>query len=183
VTQPARDVPSLGIIVTGGIGVLVVIAFVAGVLLGRTGEAEPGDRVGIGRTDDGTLVVFAARCEDERVRAVEVRTPGGPPAWRIESDKGTIDRRFVVGAEPPAFFATRVALDGPLPDGVLEAEVTIDDVVDARPFDPAALEDGESFGVSCDDGDLGLVPIVFVLGAMGVIGAYLAMVARFVRRP
>jgi hypothetical protein len=179
---PARDVPSLGIIVTGGIGVLVVIAFVAGIVLGRTGEAEPGDRVGIGRVDEG-LVVFAARCEDERVRAVEVRAPGGPALWRIESDKGTIDRRFLVGGTPPAFFATVVPLDGSLPSGVLEAEVTVDDVVDARQFDPAALEEGERFGVSCDDSGLGLLPVVFVLGALAVVAAYGAMVARYVRRP
>jgi hypothetical protein len=180
--QPAREVPSLGIIVTGGVGVLVVIAFVAGIVLGRTGEPEPGDRVGIGRDDQG-LVVFAARCEDERVSAVEVRTPGGPPLWRIESEKGTIDRRFLVGGEPPAFFATAVALDEPLPAGALEAEVTVDDVVDARRFDPAALEEGESFGVSCDDSGLGLLPVVFVIGALAVIAAYVAMVSRYVRRP
>jgi hypothetical protein len=181
---PSREVPSLAIVVTGGVGVLVVIAFVAGVVLGRTGEAEPGDRVGIGRVEEG-LVVFAARCEDERVRAVEVRTPGGAPLWRIESDKGTIDRDFLVGGEPPAFFVTAVRLEGPLPSGALEAEVTVDDVVDARRFDPAALEEGEGFGVSCDDdGDgLGLVSLLFVAGAAGVIAAYGAMVLRYVRRP
>ena len=180
--QPTRDAPSLGIIVTGGIGVLVVIAFVAGIVLGRTSGPEPGDRVGIGRTE-GSLVVFAVRCEDERVHAVEVRSPGGPPLWRIESDRGTIDRHFVVGAEPPAFFATVVPLSAALPAGELEAEVTVDDVVDARTFDPAALDDGDRFGISCDDGDLGLVPFVFVLGAIGVVLAYGAMVSRYVRRP
>jgi hypothetical protein len=181
-SERRADAPTLGVIVTGGVGVLVVIAFVAGIALGRTGEPEPGDRVGIGQVDEG-LVVFAARCEDERVRAVEVRAPGGSPLWRIESDKGTIDRRFLVGGEPPPFFATVVELDGALPIGMLEAEVTVDDVVDARRFDPAALEEGESFGVSCDDSGLGLLPVVFVLGALAVIAAYGTMVSRYVRRP
>jgi hypothetical protein len=180
VSERRADAPTLAVVVTGGIGVLVVIAFVAGVVLGRGTRTEPGDRVGVAAVD-GELVVFAARCEDERVRAVEVRTPGGPALWRIESDKGTIDRRFVVGGEPPAFFLTTVRLESLPTGGTLEAEVTVDDVVDAKPFDLGALEESDGFGVSCDDRDLGVVPLLFVMGASGVVAAYGAMLARYVR--
>ena len=181
---PTRDVPSLGVVVTGGIGVLVVIAFVAGVVLGRDASPQPGERVAVVRDDAGAIEVLAARCEDERVRAVAVQDTDGRDLWRVESAKGTIDRRFVVGGEPPAFFETTVALDEPLPaSGLLVAEVAVDDVVDARPFDPADVDDGDGFGLSCRDGGIGLVSVLFVAGAAGVVAAYGAVVARYVRRP
>lgn len=181
-SAPRGDTPTLGVIVTGGIGVLIAIAFVAGIVLGRETRTEPGDRVGVTRVD-GEVVILAARCEDERVRAVEVRTLGGAPLWRIESEKGTIDRRFVVGGEPPPFFLTVVRLEGLPATGELEAEVTVDEIVDARRFDPGALEGADEHGVSCDDHDLGLVPLVFVVGALAVVAAYGAMVSRYVRGP
>lgn len=182
-SAPRADTPSLGVVVTGGIGVLVVVAFVAAVVLGRETSAQPGDRVGVVRRD-GRVEVLAARCEDERVRAVEVREQDGDVLWRIESEKGTIDRRFVVGGEPPPLFVTVDRLEETdLLDRTLVAEVTVDDVVDGRPFDPADLEESDGFGLSCDDDDLGLVPLVFVMGAAGVVAAYGAMVARYVRRP
>lgn len=181
-SEPRRaDAPTLGVVVTGGIGVLVVIAFVAGVLLGRSDRTEPGDRIGVARVED-ELVVFVARCEDERVRAVELRVAEGPKLWRVESEKGTIDRRFVVGGDPPPFFVTTVRYDRAQPTtSALEVEVVVDDLVDVKPIDLDALEEAESFGVSCDQHDLGLVPLVFVAGAAGVVAAYGALVARYVR--
>jgi peptidoglycan/xylan/chitin deacetylase (PgdA/CDA1 family) len=133
----------LGVLVTGGIGVLVVVAFVAAIALGRDSVPGPGDRLAVVHGEGPVgLAVLAARCPDERVKAVEVRVPDGAPLWRIVSDKGTIDRVFVIGAEPPPFFATQTSLQ-PFPPGELEAEVTIDDIVDRERFDPAAVEDGE----------------------------------------
>lgn len=170
-------------VVTGGIGVLVVIAFVAAVVLGREGEPQPGDRVAVVR-DNGAVEVLAARCDDERVRAVAVQDRAGRDLWRVVSEKGTIDRRFVVGGEPPPFFETVVPMDDPLPpSGLLVAEVTVDDEVDARPFDPAHLDDSDGFGLSCDGDGIGLVGVLFTAGAAGVCAAYGAMVARYLRRP
>lgn len=182
--MPARpEVPSLGVVVTGGIGVLVVIAFVAAVVLGRDSSPQAGDRVAVVR-DDGALEVLAARCEDERVRAVAVQDVDGRDLWRIESENGTIDRRFVVGDEPPPFFETVVPLDDALPpSGLLVAEVTVDDEVDARPFDPADIDDRDGLGLSCDGDGIGVVSVLFVAGAAGVCAAYGALVARYLRRP
>ena len=179
------DVPSLGVLVTGGIGVLVVVTFVAAVVLGRSERVETGDRVAVAPSAEPGMLpaVFVGRCEDERVRSVQVRIPDGPILWRIESDKGTIDRAFVIGGTPPAFFATAVALrDGVLPSGTLDAVVQVDDVVDHELFDVASLEPGEGVGVSCGERSLGLVAVVFILGAIGVAAAYASMVLRFFRR-
>ena len=169
-------------VVTGGVGVLVVVAFVAGVVLNRARGVEPGDRVAVVRAEGAELLeVLAARCGDERVGAVEVRVPGGPPLWRIESERGGITRRFVLGADPPPFgFATTTPLL-PLPAGVLEAEVTIDGVVDVERFDPARLGDGDTLRTSCDERSLGVVELAFVLGALGVVLTYLVMVTRYLR--
>jgi hypothetical protein len=175
----AGDVPTLGVLVTGGIGVLVVIAFVAGVLLGRDSEVDPADRVGVVRRETDVEVI-AGRCPDERVRSVEVRVSGGPVLWRIESERGTIDREFIVGAAPPPLFDTTVEPQ-PLIDGALVAEVVIDDVVAAREFEVDELDESDRVLVSCDDGDLGVVPLLFVVGALGVVGAYGVMVRRFLR--
>jgi hypothetical protein len=180
------DVPSLGVLVTGGIGVLVVVAFVAAVVLGRSERVATGDRVAVAPSAEPGMLpaVFVGRCADERVRSVQVRIPDGPVLWRVESDKGTIDRAFVIGGTPPAFFATAVALrDGVLPSGTLDAVVQVDDVVDHELFDVASLEPGEgSVGVSCGERSLGLVAVVFILGAIGVAAAYASMVLRFLRR-
>jgi hypothetical protein len=180
----ASDTQTLGVLVTGGIGVLVVVAFVAAVVFGGETKAVPGDRVKVAAADEPgrAPVVFVGRCPDERVRSVEVRTPEGRTLWRVVSDKGTIDRAFVIGEDPPAFFATTVRLEGRLPGGELEAVVQVDDVTDARPFDTATLErGGDGPGADCGDRDLGLVPLVFVVGAAMVIGAYAVMVVRALR--
>lgn len=179
--RPA-DAPSLGVLVTGGVGVLVVVAFVAAIAFGRDSRVGPGDRVAVVRGEGPVgLGVLAARCPDERVKAVTIRDVDGSPLWRIVSDKGTIDRVFVVGSEPPPFFATETALRPLPPSGPLEVEVTIDDIVDRERFDLSSLEDGDLLGVPCGGSDLGVIPIVFILGGAGVVVAYGSLVRRFLR--
>ncbi|MEA3018724.1 MAG: hypothetical protein QOI47_248 [Actinomycetota bacterium] len=169
-------------VLTGGFGVLVVVAFVGAVALGRGDAMAPGDRVAMATTAHPIgLVVLVGRCPDERVRAVELRAPGGPPLWRITSARGGIDRHFAVGQDPPPFGFSTVTKLGALPPGPLEVEVTIDDVVDAEQFDPAHLDHEVAVRAPCGHG-LGAVPIVFALGALGVIVAYGSMVRRFWRQ-
>ena len=94
------DAPTLGVLATGGIGVLVVLAFVGAVVFGRNTDVGPGERIAVVRSDaPAGFTILAGRCTDERVNVVEVRAQVGSPLWRIESDKGVIDRSFDVGAE------------------------------------------------------------------------------------
>ena len=169
-------------LVTGGIGVLVVLAFVAAVVLGRNTTVAPGDRIAIVKVDGPAgFAVLAGRCEDERVKAVEVRAPGGSPLWRIESTKGVINRTFVVGADAP-FGAETVVPLRPLPTGELDAEITVDDVDDVERFDPAHLESADAPEAPCGAANLGVVALLFILGAVGVVFAYGSMVRRYLRR-
>lgn len=168
-------------VLTGGIGVLVVIAFVAAVAFGRDTTVKPGDRVAVIAAQGAPhgFAILVGRCEDERVHDVELRTPGGPPLWEIRSAKGGIDRSFVPGdGTVPFGFETTTALQ-PLPPGPLEAVVKVDDSVDSRQFDPAHLEKTSSVGAPCGSRDIGLVPLLFALGGAGVVLAYGAMVRRF----
>jgi hypothetical protein len=171
-------------VLTGGIGVLVVVAFVAAVAFGRDTTVEPGDRIAVVPLVGSPtgFEVLVGRCQDERVRAVELRAPDGPALWRIESAKGGIDRSFIVGEHPPPFGFATVRQLVPLPPGVLEVDVTVDDTVDARQFDPTHLETSGSVGAPCGPRDIGIVPLVFALGAAGVVLAYGAMVRRFLQR-
>jgi hypothetical protein len=179
------------VLATGGIGVLVVLAFVAVVVFGRNTTVAPGDRIAIvkvGRPAEGDgldgpagFAVLAGRCEDERVKAVEVRAPDGPPLWRIESPKGVINRTFVVGADAPFGAETVVPLQ-PLPAGELDAEITVDDIDDVERFDPAHLESADAPEAPCGTADLGVVPLLFILGAAGVVFAYGSMVRRYLAR-
>jgi hypothetical protein len=170
-------------VLTGGIGVLVVVAFVAAVAFGRGTTMRPGDRIAVvplERSPAG-FEILVGRCQDERVRAVEVRAPDGPVLWRIESTKGGIDRSFIVGQDPPPFsFRTTTKL-GKLPPGPLEASVVVDQSTDARPFDPAHLSTSGAVGAPCGSRDIGIVPWLFIVGGAGVVVAYGAMVQRFVR--
>jgi hypothetical protein len=170
-------------VLTGGIGVLVVVAFVAAVAFGRDTTAKPGDRIAIVPVKGAPagFEVLVGRCEDERVRAVEVRRPGGAALWRIDSDRGGIERSFIVGAEPPPFGFRDVTKLQTLPAGILEAEVTVDRDVDVRQFDPAHLPKKGSVGAPCETRDIGVVPLVFALGAAGVVVAYGAMVRRYLQ--
>jgi hypothetical protein len=174
------DAPTLGVLATGGVGVLVVLAFVAAIVFGR-GSVAPGDRIAVVRSDGPVgFTVLAGRCTDERVKAVEVHVPDGPPLWRIESAKGVINRSFAVGAEPPPFGATTVTPLQPLPPGTLEVLLTVDGETDHEQFDPAHLESADAPEAPCST-DLGLVPVLFVIGAAGVVIAYSALVRRYLQ--
>ncbi len=182
-SAPRGDAPSLGVVATGGIGVLVVLAFVVAVVLGRNDTVSAGDRVAVVQADGPAgIAVLAGRCQDERVRAVEVRTPDGTVLWRIESAKGVIARTIVVGAEPPPFGAVTVTPLQPLPAGELEVVLTVDGERDRERFDPAHLESADAPEAPCGQADLGLVPLLFVLGAAGVVGAYVGLVRRYLQR-
>lgn len=167
-------------VVTGGIGVLVVIAFVAAVAFGREHEVAPGDRIAlIEAKGPAKLSVLVGRCDDERVDAVEIRRPDGDVLWRIESPNGSIARRFVVGADPPPFGFEAVTPLGSTLAGRLVAEAEVDGVADRELFDTAALDQERAPSAPCDGNDIGLVSILFVVGALGVVAAYGVMVRRY----
>jgi hypothetical protein len=182
VSSPRGDAPTLGVVVTGGIGVLVVLAFVGAIVFGRSAAVGPGDRVAVVSSDKAPagFTVLAGRCQDERVTSVEIHAPGGPPLWRLESAKGVIDRSFRVGGDAPFGAAIAVPLQ-PLPPGPLEAVITVDGKPDAETFDPAHLETAKAPEAPCGDLDLGLVPFLFVVGALGVVVTYVLLVRRYVR--
>jgi len=170
-------------VLTGGIGVLVVIAFVAAVAFGRGTTVKPGDRIAVVplKGSPAGFEILVGRCEDERVRAVEVRSPDGPTLWRIESPKGGIDRSFIVGQDPPPFsYRTTTKLTN-LPGGPLVASVLVDRSTDSRPFDPQRLSTAGAVGAPCGSRDIGVVPWLFIVGGGGVAVAYGAMLRRFVR--
>jgi hypothetical protein len=176
------DAPTLGVLATGGIGVLVALAFVGAVVFGRNTAVGPGDRVAIVNVDGPTgFAVLAGRCQDERVMAVEVRVPDGATLWRIESAKGVIDRSFVVGEDPPPFGSATITPLQPIPPGILEAVITVDADTDTERFDPAHLERADAPEAPCGDADLGAVPLLFVAGAAGVVVAYGSMVRRYLK--
>lgn len=168
-------------LVAGGLGVLVVVGFVAAVVFGGAARTQPGDRVALVE-NAGQLVVVAGRCEDERVTAVELGAPGGPTLWRIASQKGSITRRYVVGAEPLPVGFTTVAPLQPLPLGDLEVSVEIDGtIVDREVVAQPAPQTGEVLAPCGRSQRLGAVSILFVAGALLVVLAYAAMVQRWLQ--
>ncbi|HEX4903831.1 MAG TPA: hypothetical protein VFU93_00160 [Acidimicrobiales bacterium] len=180
-SAPRADAPTLGVLATGGIGVLVVLAFVGAVVFGRNTEVKPGDRIAVVRSESPAgFSILAGRCTDERVNAVEVRAPVGPTLWRIESKKGVINRAFSVGGEPPFGAATVTPLQ-PLPTGTLVAAIRVGDTEDVEQFDPAHLETADAPEAPCGGADLGLVPLLFVAGAAGVVVAYGGLVRRYLQ--
>lgn len=186
--QPRADAPpGPGVLVAGGLGVLVVVAFVAAVLFGGSARAQPGDRVALVERD-GQLVVAVARCEDERVTAVELKAPGpqGPRLWRIASAKGSIAQRYVVGAEPLPVGFTTIAPLQPLPLGDLEVLVEIDgELVDREVVAQPASQTADVLAPCGRSQRLGTVSVLFVVGALLVVVAYAGMVQRWLhgRRP
>jgi len=198
--------PSLAMVAAGGVGVLVVIAFVAAVALGgRTPAAGPGQRLGVGRADaEGALAVFVPRCRDDRVKVVEVAVAGGDVLWRIASRKGSIDERYEVGADAPLGFEVEVPLGSPLPDVPLVAAMGVDgeagEVRDLLDFSRGAVPEegvvtaGGDVGVASFQGralaaadcpesrsDIGSTTVVFALGALLVVVSYFIMVSRWWR--
>jgi hypothetical protein len=184
VSDRRGDAPTLGVVVTGGIGVLVALAFVGAVVFGRNSTVEPGERVAVVKSDaPAGFTVLAGRCEDERVTSVDVHVVDGPVLWRIESKKGVIDRSFGVGEDPPFGAATVTALQPmPAPGTILEAVIGVDGTLDGEEFDPAHLEEADAPEAPCGGADLGFVPLVFVLGAAGVVVTYGTMVRRYLQR-
>lgn len=184
------DAPSLGVVLVGGIGVLVVVGFVAALALGGGGRSTPGERVALVRADGPAgVAVLAGRCRDQRVSSVEVRGPSGV-RWRLVSDKGSIERRYVVGAPPPL----NVREDVPL-TGELAGRVTVSvgfDGPDGEERDQgtyavaAAGAEGEALGrISPPCGgavDLGPTVLLFGAAAALVVAGYAVMLARLRQR-
>lgn len=185
------DAPSLAVVAAGGIGVLAVLAFVVAVGLGGTTESTPGEKVRV-VADGGPagVAVLAGRCLDERVRSVALIDGAGDVVWRIESRKGSIERRYVVGAAPPLGFEEGDALLEP-PSGTVVARVTFttggEEVVDERAVDLEAVPpEGGLLGdgaPACggDEGPGGLT-VLFAVAALVVVAGYGVMVARLRRR-
>ena len=173
--------PSTGVVVTGALAVAVVVLFVTSVAFGAQSREEPGDRVGIAASEDAPsgYQVVVGRCEDERVRAIEVRDQRGSPLWRVESVKGSFERRFGVG-EAAFGFTEVVPLRG-LPDGEVEVRVAVGDAVDGEVVDLRAVGDDVAVGASCGDESIGAVGWAFAFGALVVVASYGAMLLRFRR--
>jgi hypothetical protein len=175
--QPTEP-PTVGVLLAGAVGVLLVVGFVAAVVLGGEAQARPGDRVALVEVD-AHLVVLAGRCEDERVTAVELRVPNGPTLWRIASSKGSITQRYEAGGEPPFNFQVVAPLQ-PLPLGDLEAIVEVDHtLVDSEVFPQPAPQSGEVAAPCGRSQQLGGVALLFVAGAVMVVTAYIAMARRW----
>jgi hypothetical protein len=177
--------------VAGGIGVLVVVAFVAAVAFGGTSRSRPGDRVAVVAADGPAgIAVLAGRCLDQRVTAVRVVGDDGTTLWGVESRKGSIERRYVVGAEPPLGFRTVTGLVA-RPTGRVRAEVTFEaddeSTVDARVVD---VGDVGGQGHALDEGapacggheGPGGTALLFAAGAALVVAGYVGMLLRFRRR-
>lgn len=194
-------------VLSGGVGVLAVVVFVAALAFGaRAVEVPQGARLGIVRgAGPAGLAVLVPRCAGERVVHVDLRDADDRLLWEVVSDKGAIDERYVVGAEAPFATVTEVALEPPLPAGPLTATAALangpGDITrasDRVTFDPSAvpadgvLYQGAVIGpdefearaagaADCDgpSGDLGLVTWLFIAAALGVVVTYVMMVGRY----
>jgi hypothetical protein len=173
--------------------VVAVIGFVLILSVGGTATDIPGSRVRIVRATDAPagFAVLAGRCRDQRVTSVAVETDAGSPVWRIDSRKGSIERRYAVGAAPPLGFqdVTRLAAR---PTGRVRAKVTFDRegeaTTDQRAADTAALPDeGDTLerpAPGCG-GDVGFgdAAPVFAVAAALVVAGYVVMLVRAARKP
>jgi hypothetical protein len=178
------------VVVAGGIGVLVVIAFVGAVAVGGTGRRAPGEQVAVVRSGGPAgIAVLAGRCLDQRVTAVQVDGADGTTLWRVASVKGSIERRYVVGAEPPLGFEDVTGLTG-RPSGRVRASVELEQgdttTVDARVVDVANLPaqghtlDGGAPACGGREGPGGTA-LLFAVGAAFVLAGYVGMLVRFAR--
>jgi hypothetical protein len=184
------EAPSLGVLAVSGLGVLAVLVFVAVLVFGDVDDA-PVDRLTAVRSGGPAgLTVIVGRCGDQRVTTMEVATPDGTARWRIASDKGSIERRYVVGADAPVDFNTVVPYMGDADERVI-ARATIRraghpteihratfDVDDLRTEEPDL---GASAPTCPDSADIGVVGVLFIAVAAVVVSGYVAMVARAVR--
>jgi hypothetical protein len=110
--------------------------------------------------------------------------------WRIESRKGSIERRYLVGAAPPLGFRDATPLRTK-PSGQVKATVAFvqgdDSTTDERVIDMAALPDeGDALRrpTPACGGHVGLgdATPLFALAALLVVGGYVLMLVRAVRR-
>jgi hypothetical protein len=169
---------------------VVVVAFVAAVAFGARSRSTPGAHVDVVRgTGPAGIVVIAGRCSEQRVTGVAVRAADGAPLWQISSAKGSIERRYVVGGDPPLGFATVTALRA-RPAGRLRAEVRFDrdgaGTRDVHPFDAAALRPpavrlGDAAPPCEGRQGPGATAWLFAVGAAFVVAGYAGMLRRFVR--
>ncbi len=199
--------PSLAMVLSGGVGVVAVVAFVAALAFGtEVTDAPPGARLGVvAAAGPAGAALVVPRCRAERVVGVEVRAADGSTLWRMVSAKGSIDERYVVATPHPPFgFVVDVPAPDPLPPGPVTAVVTLAgepfDEVDEVSFDPAEVPPTgvryQSLDVETDvfeaqaaaaadcqapGRDLGLVTWLFVAAALGVVVTYVMMVARFLK--
>lgn len=182
--RPDRSAPapSVGVVVTGALAVAVVVLFVVSLLFGSRSREEAGDRVAIVTSEESAsgFDVLVGRCEDERVRAIEVRDQRQAPLWRVESAKGSFERRFAVGVAGFGF-TEAVPLRG-LPEGPVEVRVAVGDVVDSEVVDLRDVDGGASVGASCGGSSVGAVGWVFAVGAAFVVSSYVGMIRRGRRR-
>lgn len=190
--SPARaDRPSAGVLLAGGVGVVAVVAFVAALAVGTQARETPGELVRLVRAEGPAgVAVLAGRCLDQRVLGVAVADADGAVRWRISSRKGSIERRFVVGATPPPLgFEVTQPLEGDLP-GVVRATVVFardgERRTDERSASVASLRsesDELAAGApACgDDARPGATVVLFGLAAALVVAGYGLMVWRRVR--
>ena len=177
-------------LLAGGIGVVAVVAFVAALAAGSRATETPGELVRLVRADGPAgVAVLAGRCLDQRVVDVAVRDVDGALRWRVSSRKGSIERRFVVGAPPPLGFDVVQPLDGSL-DGVVRATVEFERDGDRRAdvraapvasLRPEADELAAGAPACGDDGRPGATVVLFALAAALVVAGYALMVWRRVR--
>ncbi|MGI8757843.1 MAG: hypothetical protein ACR2K0_00875 [Acidimicrobiales bacterium] len=192
-------------VLSGGVGVFAVVVFVAAIAFGaEVTNPPPGARLGLSAANGPVgAALLVPRCRGERVTGVELQSADGAAVWRITAAKGSIDERYVLGAEPPPFgFVTDVPLLSPPDAGALTAVVEVAgepfDTVDRADFDPAAVPDEgilhqggvvdppafearAASAANCQDAgrDLGVVTWLFVAAAAGVVVTYVGMVVRY----
>lgn len=183
--------PSLGVVIAGGVGVLVVVAFVVALALGSSTRSTPGELVRVVPDDGpGGIAVLAGRCLDQRVRSVTVSDLDGTVLWHIVSRKGSIDRRYPVGGGAPIGFDVEQPL-AQLPTGTVEAEVVFlrdgEEVADARVVEvhrlPAEGDALASAPPACpSDGGPGFTTVLFAVAGAFVVAGYGLMLLRYRRR-
>lgn len=205
--RAGTEPPTPQVLLSGGLGVFAVVVFVAALVFGiEVTNPPPGGRLGVtSSAGPAGIAVLVPRCRAERVTVVELRDADDAALWRIVARKGSIDERYVVGAETPPFgFDVEVPFTPPLPPALLTVVAQLEgepfDSVDQVDFvaeevpadgvlhlgevvEPPAFEARAAAAADCQGSsdDLGLVNVVFIVAAAGVVVTYLLMVGRFVR--
>jgi hypothetical protein len=172
--------------------VVAVVGFVVVLSVGASPKDAPGSRVRVVRADaPAGFAVLAGRCREQRVVSVDVAAADGATVWRIESRTGSIERRYPVGAAPPLGFRDVVQFRD-RPDGRVRATVIFDrdgaTTTDTLVADVASLpEQGDALAESTPGcgGHVGLgdATPLFAVAALLVVGGYVVMLVRAVRRP